>query len=350
MRDIECARADFGGGEMMKRPDVPEKFRDADSNWRDICVLAFPAPLGDEDGIKPVLPVSVVTNGDERIYTFSEPMTIRSMTLPGLNDWNPGYVYHAPWMRVSLEAKTADGWRDALRTPLPMSSWRDYVLTLTLACTGRTASVWRYRLEHDYPVLKWGEPQFFTSARQTDWEAKSGRVLRSLLNGQAPSQDSRSWVDGARIVDLTGVSNWKVPSGKWTVLRFGHVNAKRVNAPAPKEATGWECDKLDPKGIEANFNGYIRKLLDGSLKGRMHGMLVDSWECFGQTWTARMEEYFRNANGYDLRRHLPSLFGYVIDSPEATERFLTHWRRTNGDLITKHYDGRLTALAHEGGL
>ena len=63
-----------------------------------------------------------------------------------------------------------------------------------------------------------------------------------------------------------------------------------------------------------------------------------------------MEEYFRKANGYDLRKHLPSLFGYVIDSPEATERFLTDWRRTNGDLITKNYFGHMAELAHEAGL
>ena len=411
-RDIECARLDFDGGAMgasrptgVTLPEIPEKFRDRDSDWRDICVLAFPTPLGDEGGPRSyaavcavdaqgipqpqavreadalagvrVPPVAVATNGDERIYRFAEPVTIRTMTLPGLNDWNPDYVYHTPWLRVSLEAKTADGWRDAVRTPLPASSWRDYVYTLTLACDERTANVWRYRLEHDYPVLKWGEPQFFTSARQTDWEAKSGRVLRSLRRdgGIAPyqsygvAQDKRAWVDGLKIIDLTGCFNkggspstaaaedalkraqqCRATPGRWTVLRFGHVNAKRVNAPAPREATGWECDKLDPKGIEANFNGYIRKLLDGSLKGRMHGMLVDSWECFGQTWTARMEEYFRNANGYDLRRHLPSLFGFVIDSPEATERFLTDWRRTNGDLITKNYYGRMAELAHEVGL
>ena len=49
-RDIECARADFSGGEAVKIPDVPEKFRDVDSDWRDVCVLAFPTPLGDEIG------------------------------------------------------------------------------------------------------------------------------------------------------------------------------------------------------------------------------------------------------------------------------------------------------------
>ena len=383
-RDIECARLDFDGDAMgasrptgVTLPEIPEKFRDRDSDWRDICVLAFPTPLGDEGGaLRATRPTSVVTNGDERIYTFDKPVTMRSMTLPRLHSWNGSYSYHVPWRRVSLEAKTENGWRDAVRTPVPMSNWRDYVYTLTLACDEQTAKVWRYRLEHDFPVKKWGEPQFFTAARQTDWEAKSARTLRSLrrdgdiapYQSNGVSQDKRAWVDGAKIIDLTGCFNkggsrfsatedgttlaqqCRATPGRWTVLRFGHVNSKRVNSPAPKVATGWECDKLDPKGIEANFKGYIGRLLDGPLKGRMYGMLVDSWECFGQTWTARMEEYFKSANGYELRSHLPSLFGYVIDSPEATERFLTDWRRTNGDLITKNYFGRMAELAHEAGL
>ena len=347
MRDIECARAEFRGGETARLPEVPARFRGADSDWRDVCALAFPTPLGDGGGIKPV---SVVTNGDERIYTFAGPVTIRSMSLPGLHAWNTAYGYHTPWRRVSLEAKTPEGWRDAVRTPLPVSSWRDFVYSFTLACDEFTSDTWRYRLEHDFPVKKWGDPEFSSSARQTDWEAKSGRVLRSLLREPPPRQDARAWIEPGRIVDITGRDGWKVPPGRWTVLRFGHVNSRRVNSPAPREATGWECDKLDPKGIEAHFRGYIGRLLDGPLKGRMHGMLVDSWECFGQTWTDRMEEYFMSANGYALRPHLPSLFGYVIGSPAATERFLTDWRRTNGDLITKNYFGRMAELAHGAGL
>ena len=359
MRDIECARCDLMCGEPLRLPEVPTRFRDADSDWRDICVLAFPTPLGDEGGMVPckrdearpsLKPVSVITNGDERIYTFADPVTIRSMTLPGLHAWNTTYGYHMPWRRVSLEAKTDKGWVYAVRTPLPVSSWRDYIYTITLACDERTAMVWRYRMEHDFPVKNWGEPEFFAAARQTNWEAKSARVLRSLINERPPVQNPRSWVDADQVVDVTDAKDWVAPSGCWTVLRFGHVNSKRVNAPAPKEATGWECDKLDPKGIEAHFRGYVWRLNEGVLKGKLHGMLVDSWECFGQTWTARMEEYFKRANGYGLRKHLPSLFGYVIGSPDATERFLTDWRRTNGDLITKNYFGRMAELAHDAGI
>ena len=347
-RDLAVARRDFAGGVRMEMPAIPERYRDADSNWKDVAVLAFPTPEGDTGS--PLMPTSVEKKGDERIYQFPEPVTVRSLTLPGLHGWNTHYGYHQPWLRVTLEAKTADGWTEAVKTPLPVSSWRDYVETFTLACDEMTSDTWRFRVDHDFPIKKFGEPTFFSAARQTDWESKSGRVLRALLRERAPKQSVGSRVRFSSIVDITGRTGWKVPEGRWTVLRFGHVNAKRVNAPAPKEATGWECDKLDPSGIEACFAGYIGRLKDGPLKGRMHGMMVDSWECFGQTWTPKMEQYFRAANGYGVRTMLPALFGWVIDDHETTERFLTDWRRTVGDLVTKNYYGRMAELAHRNGL
>ena len=348
MRDIAVARKDLEGGTLVTIPEIPKQYRDPDSDWKDIAVLAFPTPEGDTgENLKPV---SVEKNGDERIYHFDRPVTIRSMMLPGLHGWNTHYGYHQPWMRVSLEAKAADGWMDAVRTPLPVSSWRDYVYTFTLACDELESDTWRFRVEHDFPIKRFGEPTFSSAARQTDWESKSGKVLRSLLRERAPRQSVATRVRASTIVDITDMPPRKVPEGRWTILRFGHVNSKRVNAPAPKEATGWECDKLDSAGIEANFRGYIGRLNAGPLKGRMHAMLVDSWECFGQTWTPKMEQYFREANGYGVRVMLPALFGWVIDDHETTEKFLTDWRRTLGNLITHNYYGRMSELAHEQGL
>lgn len=142
-----------------------------------------------------------------------------------------------------------------------------------------------------------------------------------------------------------------LPCGAWTVLRAGHVNMKKKNGPAPKEATGWECDKLDPHGIEANFDGYIGRLLRGPLKGgKLNGIVVDSWECGRQTWTWRMPEFFRSANGYGVEPFIPALFGWVVGSPVETERFLLDWRRTVSDLVTRNYYGRMSELARENGL
>ena len=384
-RDIACARLDFDGGGFIetalpqgadgvwvgcgfKMPEIPAKFRDADSDWRDVCVLAFPTPEGDAPDAF-LKPKKVEKDGETRIFRFDRPVTVRSLVLPGVDCWNHSYAYEMPWMRVALDVETPQGWQEVVRSPLPTTSWRDYVETFTLACGETKGSTWRFRFEHDLPIKKYCEPKLSSAPRMTDWEGKSARTLRSLLRDPPPKQGSACFIDPSRIVDMTDyfkdaggsrscatadarerAQQCRVPPGRWTVIRLGHVNAKRVNAPAPKEATGWECDKLDPSGIEANFKGYIGKLNDGVLKGKMRAMLVDSWECFGQTWTPKMEEYFRRANGYALRQWLPALFGWIVESPESTERFLTDWRRTNGDLITKNYYGRMAELAHEAGL
>lgn len=369
-RDIKMVRADFREGDLYRLPEIPEKFRDADSDWRDVCVLAFPTPEGDAPDAF-LKPAKVEKDGETRIFRFDGPVTVRSLVLPGVDCWNHSYAYEMPWMRIALDVQTPHGWREVVRSPLPTTNWRDYVETFTLACGETKGTVWRFRFEHDLPIKRYCEPKLSSAPRTTDWEGKSARTLRSLLRDPPPKQGKGCFVDPARIVDLTEYfkdaengRNARSPSadaakraqqcratpGRWTVLRFGHVNSKHVNAPAPKEATGWECDKLDPSGIEANFKGYIGKLNAGVLKGKMRAMLVDSWECFGQTWTPRMEEYFRRANGYALRQWLPALFGWIVDSPESTERFLTDWRRTNGDLITKNYYGRMAELAHEAGL
>ena len=348
-RDIKMARADFGEGDSYRLPAIPEKFRDADSDWRDVCVLAFPTPEGDAPDAF-LKPTTIEKDGETRIFRFDTPVTVRSLVLPGIDCWNHSYAYEMPWMRIALDVQTAQGWQEVVRSPLPTTNWRDYVETFTLACGETKGSVWRFRFEHDLPIKKYCEPKLSSAPRMTDWEGKSARTLRLLLREPPPKQGRACFVDSSQILDITGNAAWKVPNGRWTVIRLGHVNAKRVNAPAPKEATGWECDKLDPSGIEANFKGYIGKLNDGVLKGRMRAMLVDSWECFGQTWTPKMEEYFRRANGYALRQWLPTLFGWIVDSPESTERFLTDWRRTNGDLITKNYYGHMAELAHEAGL
>jgi len=79
-------------------------------------------------------------------------------------------------------------------------------------------------------------------------------------------------------------------------------------------------------------------------------VVVDSWECLRQTWTWRMAEYFRKANGYDVEPFMPALFGWVVGSPVETERFLLDWRRTVSGLVTRNYYGRMSELARENGL
>jgi len=148
-----------------------------------------------------------------------------------------------------------------------------------------------------------------------------------------------------------GVLAWSPPDGgTWTVLRFGHVNNGANNAPAPKEATGFECNKFSAAATEKHFNGYIGRLSaqDGPAGARLHGMLMDSWECrTQQTWTRDMEAEFARLNGYALRRWLPALAGYVVGDHVTSERCLRDWRATVNALQVENFFGTLARLAHQ---
>lgn len=131
-----------------------------------------------------------------------------------------------------------------------------------------------------------------------------------------------------------------------------HLIGGNVSKPAPPEATGFECDKLSPHGAEQHFAGYIGRLTKsgGGIEGRLKGMLIDSWECYTQTWTPAMEEMFAERRGYVLRPWLPALAGWVVEDHRTGERFLRDWRATISDLLVDNYFGRLAELGRARGL
>ena len=222
-------------------------------------------------------------------------------------------------------------------------------MPLSVACEEAVAKTWRLTLSSSHGICV-PFVRLKSAARLDNWEGLAGHVLRSQLKRPYPTQSASAYIpaNALRVVRPGDI----LPSGEplWTVLRIGHVNMKMRNAPAPAEATGWECDKLDPRGIDANFAAYIGRMADGPAKGKLAGMIVDSWECGRQTWTWQMEEWFRSANGYDVKTILPAVFGWVVDSPDETKRMLLDWRKTLSDLITRNYYGRMAELAHGRGL
>ena len=299
-------------------------------DYHDVATQTVPAPAGEREGAH--VPSSVVTNGDARVYAFAEAVTLRSVVLPGAQAYNHDFCYE-PALGVRFEVRTPDGWRTVFDRDYTASNYSDQEPeTFSFAAT--TGRVWRLSVRHAHPIRpKWGwrEPVFSSAHRMDDWESRAGLTLREVRPLPADFPDP--------------------PTDGSVTLRFGHVNQHRTNNPAPEEATGWECDKLDPRGIEANFAGYVGRLLDGPLKGvPVQGLLLDSWECGAQNWTWRMPEYFQAINGYALGKWLPALFGHVVGSPTETESFLRDWRRTQGELVKEHYYRRFAELAHARGL
>ena len=383
MRHLVWSRHEVnGGGAVSARLDRPQP---SDEDWRDyreVAVLAFPTPA--DDNGKWLRPVEVRSNRKDAAWsdllagkkqaevrlvpggepawveiTFAQAITLRSIELP------PTEILMArrnfdPDSRIIIQVADGAGWRELVRHTVPRGNWQDRLPEYPYVLAVPDASATKYRIVFENNQrMELSYLRLSAAARSQDWRGQAGFALRSLERGAPPDQSRGAWVAGEAVVDLSdkmdanGQLTWNAPPGRWTVVRFGHVNTGAKNKPAPPEATGFECDKLAAAGAEQHFDGYIGRLTkpggaaDG---GRLQGMLIDSWECFTQTWTPAMEQEFAARRGYALRRWLPALAGWVVDDHRTSERFLRDWRATISDLLVEKYFGRLAELARARGM
>ena len=350
-----------------------EEWRD----YRDICVLAFPTPEGDTG--TPIVPQEirsdnpawkallegtageslVLEEGASSTVSFKVPdgCVIRTLSLPNVQGMTGRWTYD-PGIHVTLKALAKDGSETVLAdADVPMTNWQDYDAEMDLACNEvKDADGYTFTISAKHPLtLRY--LRFLSAARKNNWRGEAGWNLVAKEPFQEHTlQSEAAFVDPLQIHDLSGMMDasgtLKVanPGGRWTVLRIGHVNSGQRNGPAPPEATGWECNKFDVKGARMQFSNYVGMLQDGPLGGSADGMLMDSWECRTQTWTATMESDFARERGYSLREWMPALLGYVIGSQEKTSRFLIDWRRTVNSLYCNNFFKEMTDLAHEKGM
>ena len=377
MRDLVHSRTDVRGGEVSVKLPVGEPSQEDWRDYRDIAVVAFPTPKNDTG--KPLVPKSVKGSGDHKwmglftgkniIFprggeehwaelTFDEPVVVRGVEFPPLAPYDQQWCYE-PDIHFWVYAIMPDGTRKAIvDADIPQTNWQDY-RHLTFACS-EVEPTTKFRIEvetaHDIPL---GNIYFYTGARKNNWEAETAWTLRAYeRTGDDVIHPKESCVQGDKVLDISeymdaeGNLKWTAPDNNgWTILRMGHVNKGARNAPAPPEGTGWECDKLSTDGPDAHFAGYIGRLTDGVLQGgKLQSMLLDSWECYSQTWTKNMEQEFKEYSGYDLRKWIPALWGYVVDDVETTSRFLLDWRNNIGRLFVDKFYRRMAELGHEQGL
>lgn len=164
------------------------------------------------------------------------------------------------------------------------------------------------------------------------------------------------------IVDLTdrmradGTIDWTPPAGRdWRVLRMGWSLTGEENHPASPEATGLEVDKFDEDAVRRYIETYFamyRDAVGADLFGKrgISAVLTDSIEVGASNWTPDMLGEFKARRGYDARPWLPALLGHVIDTPDATERFLYDYRQTLADLMADAHYGTVAKVAHENDL
>jgi hypothetical protein len=163
------------------------------------------------------------------------------------------------------------------------------------------------------------------------------------------------------VIDLTakmhpdGTLDWRPPPGRWVVLRFGYSLLGITNHPATAEATGLEVDKLNAGYVKNYMNGYLdsyKNTVGADMMGSrgIKYVITDSWEAGPQNWTDNMIQEFTRRRGYDPRLWMPVLAGHVVESAEASDRFLWDFRKTIADLTADQHYGQMEASLKERGM
>lgn len=348
--------------------------------YKDIAVLAMPAPLDDDVDIRDFKPrittseevpekiradfaagkpevkieMPVPTPGKPQYlqYEFSKPFTARSLSikLKGFPDWSK--------FQGELQASD-DG--------VSFRKIQDIGGSITGISLGFDAVTARYfrvvvtKTDGNYPPpLTFSQVEFSSRNRLEDILHK-GLSKRGEITPAAsyPEIQKELTIPASKIINLTdkmdasGRLNWDVPAGKWLLLRIGHTSRGQKNHPAPQGGEGLEADKLNKAAIDAHFSALMAKVIAtaGPLAGKtLVSTHIDSWETGTQNWTAKFRDEFKARRGYDLLPYLPVITGRVVDNQEVSERFLWDFRQTVAELLNENYADHMRELAHEKGL
>jgi hypothetical protein len=261
----------------------------------------------------------------------------------------------APQHTVSFTEVRARYYRVTFATPQSMAGMLA-LADFDLSSIMDTSSMAKPPTDH-----KISELALHAAPRVNRFEDKAGFAATTGLGELAtPSVAPAGAIPTANVIDLTskmrpdGTLAWTPPAGRWAVLRLGYSLLGVTNHPASAEATGLEVDKLSRSAVRAYFENYLNQYKDatGGLIGArgLKYVITDSYEAGAQNWTDDMIAEFTKRRGYDMRPWLPVLTGYIVDSAEASDRFLWDFRKTIADLTAENHYDLLTAILKERGM
>ncbi len=161
-----------------------------------------------------------------------------------------------------------------------------------------------------------------------------------------------AYSDAGEIADLTsrvqpdGRLDWTAPPGRWTLYAlFVAWHGKLVERAAPG-GEGFVIDHFSTNAIRKYLLPFDRAFAGHSLAG-LRAFFNDSYEVDDATgeadWTPQFFAEFERRRGYDLRPHLPVLFGG--DTGDVSRRVLADYRETISDLLLETFTAQWSAWA-----
>ena len=301
--------------------------------YRDIAVLAFPAPDDENVRMKDFSPVASVsggeppgnklTDGDAKTFIrlpapkrgqpqfaqleFPKPFSARTVKIAG----GPGMPECSGDILVSDDGQT-------FRTLKPFAFARkaSSACVVSLGEKPVAARFWRVQFNAigakaaaTATNIPLAEIELAPRLSIANVDAKDGRNGNFVLSSPEADGGTAGAVQRRNVVDLTsrltagGRLHWKAPAGEWIILRVGYTPTGVKNHPAAYGGEGLECDKFSKAALDAHWAGFMQKILDdlGPLAGKtLDSSLIDSYEVGGQNWTKNFRAEFQKRRGYDL--------------------------------------------------
>ena len=355
MQKVVWSRKEVAGGQTVLL-DLPQPASIRDY-YADIGYFAFPVP---EAGSFPT-PVKITSSepsfdGSQLLHPVEKPV---SFPLKAEPQWIE-LEYAAPWTPWSACQR--------IKNPIPFQELQAMdgtgvfhkvcaldngaYSTISVPVTSTKFRFWRGVLDQK----KYREIPLYELSL-------GGKRLERLetKTGMSNSMDANKFhdqplaageaVDPASIVNLAGKREWQAPPGNWVVLRLGHTSTGATTHPST--TPGLECNKLSPVAVRhhiENMFGPVMADSPASVGKTFRHILLDSWECGCENWTAELAVEFQKRRGYDPTPWLPALTGAIIGSAEQTQRFLWDYRRILADLLAENHYGEIQKFAHEHGM
>lgn len=180
-----------------------------------------------------------------------------------------------------------------------------------------------------------------------------------MWGAQPEVTDKTALIEAKNVIDITqhldkdGNLKWDAPEGSWRIVRSGMAPTEVQNGPASPEGIGLEIDKMSKQHVASHFDAFVGEILrriPAEDRKSWKVVVEDSYETGGQNWTDDFINDFKEKYKYDPVPFIPAFNGYVVDSRDATDRFLWDLRRLIADKVAYDYVGGLRDISHQHGL
>jgi len=359
-----------------------------DKDFQDVRVIAYPVSSENMQTINaanakisssPVIPgIEKIADGDNSSevtlssgqnllvdFVCPEPRTIRSISVfPG---HNPTKVHAELMVQVGTDFHTVKSFDVDRSNPNLIVGFDPYG-PVVISLPETTSEIFRIIFSNAKPNSSIAEVCLSAAALEERYVEKSlGKMFQLphpfwndyLWPVQPEVKNKNLVIAPEKVLDISqymrkdGMLEWAVPGGNWMIVRAGMVPTGVKNGPATPEAIGLEVDKMSREHIAYHFDSFLGEILrriPAEDRKTFKVVVEDSYERGGQNWTDGFIETFKSRYGYDPVPFIPVIQGKVVQSRDASDRFLWDLRRLIADKIAYDYVGGLRDVSHRHGL